>query len=247
MAERALPLTAPLVRAYLDGLKDVTRRPLKSVGPPTVYMAVPDHVRVPESARREYGWLLPDMGSEFVCPLGRPGDTFWIREPARVVDVARRLARRIVRGTLRGERVVRLNYLADLKTSGWMPYPDRLVEPVVGNCVPNGVHREGARLFAELVSVGAEPVQSITEEDARREGIRQQEHAASSSMTWECYYWDRPHPGRGTVPPGNPAATPCHQTAREAYRVLWTAIYGAKSWDEGWCWRLELRRREASR
>lgn len=223
MAERALSLTAPLVRAYLDGLKDVTRRPLKALGPPTVYTRVPDYMRLPESARDAHGWLVPDLGEQFTCPLGVPGDSVWIREPARVIDTARRLARRIIRGSPKGERVVRLVYLADMKTSGWVPYPDRLAEPVVGNGVPNGVHREGARLFAELAGLGAEPVKSITEEEAKREGMETFFHG-SYDFDWRAV----------------PAAV-------ANFRRVWTGIYGGASWTEGWCWRLELRRLERTR
>lgn len=216
MTERALSLTAPLALAFKQGRKDVTRRPVR----PAPAWSTGSRERADGwyvRGRSKYvaleGWAdTSDFAAQLVshigCPFGRTGDTFWIREPARVLDV----------GQSNGGRVVRLRYVSDGVESDWLSYPERLATPVVGKGIPNGVHREGARLFAELVSVGAETVQAITEADAIREG---------------CLG------GHGSIPGYDFSATPL-----EHFKHIWTAIYGAKSWESGWCWRLELRRLE---
>lgn len=227
MAERPLSLTAPLVRAFQEGRKDVTRSPIRPA--PEWKEATRAQGRGWSAQGRSkdlalHAWEDTDsFAAQLVrhigCPFGVPGDTLWIREPARVVDVARRWGSRILFGGAKGERVVQLRYQSDGVLSDWLPYPERLHPPVVGRGIPNGVHREGARLFAEVVSVGAEPVKDITEEDAKREGIE--------SLTLQA--------GPDVIV-GRPWAT--------EFRRLWTSLYGQDSWDNDWCWRLELRRLE---
>lgn len=89
------------------------------------------------------------------------GQILWIRERARVLEFAYGAS----------GPMVRLAYDLDSSASPWLPYPQRLREPVVGRCIPNGVHREGARHFLEVVDVRAERVAAILEQDALLEGM----------------------------------------------------------------------------
>jgi hypothetical protein len=148
---RALPLVPELVRAVLSGAKTVTRRPVRRQ-PASI---VGDMLGQPK-------WYAnADPGDVILCPYGAPSARLWIRERALVLATRRTGA----------ARSVRLRYVADGAESDWIPWPARLASPPVGRCIPNGVHREGARLFVEVTEVRVERVQDITEEDARAEGV----------------------------------------------------------------------------
>lgn len=94
-------------------------------------------------------------------PFGISGQRLWVRERAMV-------ATRLWRGALGWKVVLRYD---DGGKSEWIDYPSRLVEPIEGRCIANGVFREGARRFLDVVEVRAERVMEISEHDALLEGI----------------------------------------------------------------------------
>lgn len=105
------------------------------------------------------GWAAP--------PFGVVGQRLWIRERARVIAAHGGIIHH-------GETVsVTIEYALDVARRD-VPWPDRLAVPTVGHCIPNGVHREGARHFLEVVEVRAELVADISEQDALLEGIEHQ-------------------------------------------------------------------------
>lgn len=140
------------------------------------------------------------------------GSLLWIRERARVL-------------AWDGERV-RLRYEADGAERARTPWPSRLAAPVVGRCIPNGVHREGARIFVEVTDVRVERVQEITEEDILAEGVP--EHMGGCGHMIGC----------GTC--GG-----C-EDLRGRFARLWNAAYGAGAWERNdWVWRIAFRRVDA--
>nr|WP_193838661.1 hypothetical protein [Pseudomonas syringae]QOC74129.1 Phage-related protein [Pseudomonas syringae pv. actinidiae] len=81
---KELPIlfSAPMVRAIREGMKVVTRRPVKGQyleGPWSVREAV-----APQNARHTHDWWLPDATQPYAalpaCPYGVPGDLLWVRE-----------------------------------------------------------------------------------------------------------------------------------------------------------------------
>jgi hypothetical protein len=214
MKTRPILFSGAMVRAILDGTTTQTRRPVRqqpvewrpgSWSWPAAFTTTPPY---PWSV----AWHEPHRPETLgACPFGAPGDRLWARERARLIEVES--GDPFVSGV--GEARVRLRYEADGVESDWLPYPPRLSYLRVGQCVPNGVHREGARLFLEVLSVRVERLQDITEEDARAEGV--------------------------TVPDDDPLGF----THRREFQALYTNIYGPGSWDANpWLWVVEFRRVE---
>lgn len=95
-----------------------------------------------------------------------------------------------------------------------------------GNVTPLFMPRWASRLTLEVVSVRAERLHDITEEDARAEGV--QRHPDANG--WLNY---EPSPAFEEVS--------YHLTARDSFASLWRSINGAESWGANpWCWRIQL-------
>lgn len=151
--ERPLSLIPSLARAVVEGRKTVTRRLVKPAKDVLLL-----------GKRGECGVMWD------ACPYGMPGDRFWLRERARVIEVSD--------GTDYAfnpwgdnDLKVRLRYEADGVESDWLPYPIRLAATYVGKCIANGVYREASRWLGEIDDVRAEHVQDISHEDAVNEGV----------------------------------------------------------------------------
>jgi hypothetical protein len=220
MKTRMVSFTDEMVRAMLDGRKDVTRRPLKQAQGPSL------DVDCNGKGIATLSWLhgdgpgypVEETIKRVTCPLGQPGDQILVRERARVIEGV------VLNGEL---TTVRLRYEADGAVSMWMPWPSRLRPVPVGKCIPNGVFVEGARLRREIVSVRVERVQDITEEDAKREGIKRDD--------WGVYLG-----GIFRLNDGRRVHERC-ATNRQAFASLWTSIYG-ESWTRNdWVWRVEFK------
>lgn len=89
------------------------------------------------------------------------GQQLWVRERALVCALLYPDG---------GRRIAHVRYEVDGAEAS-VPWPERLKRPEIGHCIPNGVHREGARHFLEVVEVRAERVVEISEQDARLEGV----------------------------------------------------------------------------
>ena len=116
-----------------------------------------------------------------------------------------------------GDRKCDVRYEAD-GFECTVPQPARLITVQPGHCAANGCWREAARIWLEVVGVRAECVSAITEADALAEGIQPQDGIVARCMT--------------------PAAA--------AFRSVWIDIYGAESWELGYCWVYTFRRIEVS-
>jgi hypothetical protein len=156
---KAISFTPEVLKVKLRALEEYgraqTRRPMKPQPAGIVYAN-----RFPPRAEVVSGGC--GAGWVDLLPQYNAGDVLWARERALVT--------RFLPFTDSGPKVT-LRYEVDGADSGWVAYPPRLREPRVGHCIPNGVHREGARHFLEVVEVRAERVAEISEQDARLEGV----------------------------------------------------------------------------
>jgi len=221
--ERPILFSGPLVRAILEGRKTVTRRLVKPL---------PQYIGGAggEDDASNWGWetecgafvvmggdFKPYQGDDYShvstsylanCPHGAPGDRLWVRETFALDEHFDEWS---PRGT------------AGLGPNVWYrsdPGHSELSTDDRGKWRPS-IHmpRWASRIDLEIVSVRAERLQNITDEDVTREGI----------------VWDEGEcpPYLGTI-------------ARARFAHLWDSINAKRpgaSWaDNPWVWRIEFRR-----
>lgn len=190
MKERPILFSGPMVRAILDGRKTQTRRPIK----PQPLVATP---------------IMFDLGK---CPLGQPGDRIWVRETWGLM--AHHDPTDWHRGSVSGasEDAItpmfgvehRANWKIDNENAFWRP----------------SIHmpRWASRITLEITRVWVERVQDITEEDAKKEGVKIGEDRSHSFAEHGFTY--RPY--------------------MDAFGDTWQSIYG--TWDANpWVWVVEFR------
>lgn len=203
MTDRPIIFSAPMIRALLDGRKTHTRLVLKpQPDPPPGFDGWAGFSALCPHRHYEMRGYDPERG-----PLMRHrplpywnGDRLWVRESfshtgAGLWDIcAGRLA-----GYGKGNPV----YRADGGDGPWWP----------------SIHmpREFSRLTLIVGSIKIERLQSISEEDARREGIFDR-HACgddptSAAWTWSSDGWR-------------------YETPREAFKALWGSINGNDAWEQ---------------
>ncbi|HET7380030.1 MAG TPA: hypothetical protein VFJ24_08325 [Gaiellales bacterium] len=208
-------MSAPMVRAILDGRKFQTRRALKPQ-PPSLETV---------KKRAGIGFNLFDDGTEpgvwrvagpvwavreapgpvqWRCPYGVPGDRLYVKEAIRRTECG-------------------AEFIADgspTKADCW-PWKNRALPSMY---MPKGLRR----ITLEIADVRVERLHSITEDDARAEGI----------AGWPGNY-EIEWPGAGGM-------KGCFSLARDAYRFLWCWINGdgsSSAWDANpWVWRIAFRR-----
>jgi hypothetical protein len=162
MRERPILFSGPMVRAVLDGHKTQTRRVVKR--------DLSGRVKAVGSPRN---WHLDDPNAVLACPYGVPGDRLWVRE----------------------------THLLDPPQDGtwdYASYTDGVIENVAEIpdrfCNPNhvlysadeqcdlirgawrwrpSIHmpRWASRIDLRITEISVEPLQSISEADARAEGV----------------------------------------------------------------------------
>ena len=179
LSARALPFNVDMVRAILDGRKDVTRRPVRPQ---------PDENGLSSEASPEFRlvwWgesLCDGEWRRYRSPFGEEGSRLWVREKARIVDYV---------GRVFGPSHVTLEYVADSERRTLL-MPPRIKTVPIGKCIPNGCFREAARLFLEVVNISVERIADMpTEEEARREGFKSRHEF---SKAWKAIYpesWER--------------------------------------------------------
>jgi hypothetical protein len=202
---KAISFTPEVLKAKLRALEEYGLCQTRRRVDPLLFLELTNPDRIAEQGDPDFGVLLTEFGRP---PIGDTGQRLWLRERARVLELA-------IGGL---GRMVRLAYDLDGIASTWLPYPARLKEPVVGHCIPNGVHREGARNFLEVVEVRAERVVEISEQDAILEGVDREVYEAG-----------------GFVPSGY---------YRAGFFLLYDSIYGAGAHARDWCWVYTLKRAE---
>ncbi|MBL8968255.1 MAG: hypothetical protein JNG85_14710 [Spirochaetaceae bacterium] len=219
MKERPILFSGPMVLAILEGRKTQTRRAIK---------------QFPTEGYRWGGWIVEgakrsDAGKATVvpesnwkycatgsikarCPYGQPGDRLWVRE------------------THIAHEVGHVQYAAD--------YQDHSKDKEYGVQWTPSIHmlRWACRLVLEVVSVRAERLNDISEEDAKAEGSylgrcpclpRERDKSAIEKLFQQ---------------------TRCHIHGDE-FRELWDSINLARGygWDVNpWVWVVEFKRIEGA-
>ena len=215
MTLKAISFTPEVLKAKLRALEEygrcMTRRRIGGTVAPNQWPATErGDGRVWVDPAHEYGWVRP--------PFGLLGQRLWIRERALVT--------KFLPFTDSGPKVT-LRYEVDGAESGWVAYPPRLREPRVGHCVPNGVHRDGARHFLEVVEVRAERAADISVHDAMLDGVE----LYGSRQSDGALLFGLHGSGRINFP-----------SARAAYFALYDSIYGAGAHVCEWVWVYTLKR-----
>jgi hypothetical protein len=223
---KVLPIlyNTDMVLAKLDGRKTVTRRPMK-IQPDD--SGLHDHTQFPMSVVSDLkGWhgTRADNGEsiEFKAPY-KPGHIIYVRET--VYEHGEWAWQSFPSGD--GEEVFRSHYprIFSYKAGGGKPDKFRTLPSI-------HMPKEAARIWERVVSVRAERLGDITEEDAIKEGAR--------------YFKDLPigpitpvtsDPNRWSM--GNPLNTDsCLSSARWAFASLWDKVYG--TWYHNpWVWRIQ--------
>lgn len=263
MTERPIIFSAPMVRAILDGRKTQTRRVMKpQMEVREIAGTFGGGVLAYPRPKSEGGgaWIWPNAQAQVLasCPYGVPGDRLWVKEtftyfeqPDQDTDVRRneshrpqdgkryeRWMNRVMAQPLPGEDF--LVYLADQQKRSlaeW-PYPHPIYDHCVGKfgktTSPIYMPRWASRITLEITDVRVQQLQSISEDDAKAEGLYE--------------FTDPPR-----VPTSSYGSSPadCWETdPRKAYARLWDAINAKRGfgWEPNpWVWALSFRRIEVPR
>lgn len=157
MKERPILFSGPMVRAILEGRKTQTRRAVRPQPPRYPYGRTPTYL-----FENLWGWCavhgtVRAVRSEDTirCPYGVPGDRLWVRETHA------NLGKAPLPGGGTSEDIVlyRADHGDDCKIDGvrWTPAIH--------------MYRRHSRITLEVVSIRAERLQAISDEDARSEGV----------------------------------------------------------------------------
>ncbi len=217
-----------MVRAILEGRKTQTRRIVKLPHTNPLGVWEPTTIGGENGGRTAAGETVPLQGAIWhtrtgdclISPHGQPGDRLWVRETCRAEELD---------SGLDGVR-----YPAD---GAFRPIEDSLDTATQwiglnayrgqkGATVP-AIHmpRWASRITLEITGVRVERLQSISESDARAEGVAIEEHHTRGY----CAGAYRPPSIR-------------------AFHDLWDSLNAARGhgWDVNpWVWRIEFRRMES--
>ncbi|HDR9087149.1 TPA: hypothetical protein QDB10_003062 [Burkholderia vietnamiensis] len=219
MKERPILFSGPMVRAILEGRKTQTRRVMKHQPPddvapitaaryhPTIVDRHGDEAPGPEI----FGAFSDDGDWGCKSPFGEPGDRLWVRETHLAwwkLDEA----------NPGGPRV--FSHVAAYAADGYELEPGEKWIPSIH------MLRAASRITLEITGVRAERLQSISESDARAEGVTIEGH----HMRGYCAgaYW----------PP-----------SIRAFHDLWDRLNATRGhgWDANpWVWAIEFRRIDGS-
>lgn len=207
MTERGMIFNSEMVRAILDGRKTQTRRIIK--GCTVGRDPISKFIQIGKKFIGCYPEDVPELIRE-CCPYGVPGDRIWVRETwAEAGASASDL------------KLYRANYPAHVPTH-YENVP--LAEDV--RWTPS-IHmpRWASRITLEITGVRVEQLKSISEEEARSEGV-----ARLREGFWKHY---------------QPGWTQHQLSARGSFATLWDSIYGSGEWDRNpWVWVIEFKRIE---
>ncbi|EOG8086187.1 TPA: hypothetical protein ACIR1F_003961 [Enterobacter roggenkampii] len=207
MTERGMIFNGEMVRAILDGRKTQTRRIMKNQ-PAGDYPDTPALIRSVDGGFQWYGHY--GESSIFNCPFGAVGDRIWVRETwaeagASAPDL----------------KLYRANYPAHVPTHYENVPPAEDVRWTPSIHMP----RWASRITLEITGVRVEQLKSISEDEARSEGV-----ARLREGFWKHY---------------QPGWTQHQLSARGSFATLWDSIYGSGEWDRNpWVWVLEFKRIE---
>lgn len=230
MKARPILFSAPMVRAILEGRKTQTRRIcthrhgidfLGSGGDTGPDWNDPAEWGFGFDGPSHHGWAVLARGfhehhnngrMSIPCPYGVVGDRLWVRESATVLDVY---------DSPHGRRVG-IRYGAD-GARAVVALPERLKAVKVEQKMPNGVHREGARITIEVTGIRVERLIAISEDDARAEGLTPITKDGGQTIKYGI-------PDRDGLPGTDDDGWPWsdwNRDPRVAFRTLWERRNGA--------------------
>lgn len=220
ITERGLIFNGEMVRAILDGRKTQTRRIIKdcTVGRDSISK----FIQIEKKFIGCYPEDVPELIRE-CCPYGVPGDRIWVRE------------------TFQGPLFDFEQMEAYQEDSSKFKKPEFCVYKADGKPAPEffdaddnlhcgwrpSIHmpRWASRITLEITGVRVEQLKSISEEEARSEGV-----ARLREGFWKHY---------------QPGWTQHQLSARGSFATLWDSIYGSGEWDRNpWVWVVEFNRIE---
>lgn len=209
-----------MVRAILDGRKTQTRRIIKdcTVGRDPISK----FIQIGKKFIGCYPEDVPELIGE-CCTYGVPGDRIWVRE------------------TFQGPLFDFEQMEAYQEDSSKFKKPEFCVYKADGKPAPEffdaddnlhcgwrpSIHmpRWASRITLEITGVRVEQLKSISEEEARSEGV-----ARLREGFWKHY---------------QPGWTQHQLSARGSFATLWDSIYGSGEWDRNpWVWVVEFNRIE---
>ncbi|AOP93606.1 hypothetical protein RJO02_004337 [Enterobacter hormaechei] len=220
MIERGMIFNGEMVRAILDGRKTQTRRIIKdcTVGRDPISK----FIQIGKKFIGCYPEDVPELIRE-CCTYGVPGDRIWVRE------------------TFQGPLFDFEQMEAYQEDSSKFKKPEFCVYKADGKPAPEffdaddnlhcgwrpSIHmpRWASRITLEITGVRVEQLKSISEEEARSEGV-----ARLREGFWKHY---------------QPGWTQHQLSARGSFATLWDSIYGSGEWDRNpWVWVVEFNRIE---
>ena len=218
--ERGMIFNGEMVRAILDGRKTQTRRIIKdcTVGRDPISK----FIQIGKKFIGCYPEDIPELIRE-CCTYGVPGDRIWVRE------------------TFQGPLFDFEQMEAYQEDSSKFKKPEFCVYKADGKPAPEffdaddnlhcgwrpSIHmpRWASRITLEITGVRLEQLKSISEEEARSEGV-----ARLREGFWKHY---------------QPGWTQHQLSARGSFATLWDSIYGSGEWDRNpWVWVVEFNRIE---
>jgi hypothetical protein len=153
MKSRPILFSAQMVRTILDGSKTQTRRVAK--------LNYSGRVKLPGSS---LNWHLGDPNAVLACPYGQPGDQLKIRETWKADQIWDDFKPSQIP---KGEPIL---YAADEHATGIVPFAWGRGRPSI--FLPGWA----SRITLEITGIRVERLQDISEEDAKAEGVLNDEH-----------------------------------------------------------------------
>lgn len=218
MKERPILMSAPMVRAILDGTKTQTRRIADTLDYGWIFTGEYGRITSPHPRKDRFGAFIHKPDEKFPqndilpCRYGEPGDRLWVKETFGI-DPNRELAGEPLAAA---SVVYRASWPQDYVTHGAYDEPS---EPSEGEFHWGWrpsifMPRKWSRITLKIVSVRVERLNDISEGDALAEGVEIITSVDHGST--------------------NPVA---------AYQRLWGSINGPGSWAlNPWVWAIEFRR-----
>lgn len=218
MREKPLLFSAPMVLAILDDLKNKTRRIIKH----RFYdLATAEFLRMSVGVDGVAIAIFRVASGEEVsvrCPYGGAGHQLWVRETWGMNHY------QFEQGPIPTSRPAEF----DEPESHYLVYRASEDDAEIQNELRwwPSIHmpRWASRIQLEIISVGVERVQSITDEEGLAEGVR---HESLGDTVWSGFM-------------GVPRAN-C--PGRTAFAILWMDINGQAAWGANpWVWVVEFKR-----